>query len=159
MKERRTWLRSPRIAVPATAAGLFAWATLVPIVPWQARCYEEPVPGPYRPIFVEEVAAWLARQDVYHWRWDGVILLRILPLFDGNDVFDRGDTILNVNKISDDLENDVTIGGVLYPKPPAVREIEEEQRRSGSYDGFALCRAAIQVSPTDPPLPRDHADP
>ena len=148
---RRRRLRG--IITLLAVAATFTLLTLVPIVPWQARCYEEVVPGPYRPIFVDEVSAWLARQDVYHWRIGGIILLRVLPLLDGNEIFNRGDTILNISKISDELEQDVMVGGTLYRKPPAVKRVEEEQRTSGTYDGFELCKAAIQFSPTDPPLP------
>jgi hypothetical protein len=74
-----------------------------------------------------------------------------LPLFDGNEVFDRSHTLYNIAKISDRLEDDYTYDGVLYPKPPAVRELE--QQPLGTYDGIDLCRAAIQVSPLDPPGP------
>jgi hypothetical protein len=137
-----------------TAALLFALLTLVPIVPWQATCFEEPVPGPYRPIFVTSVSDWFSRRNVYHWRFGDLLLLRVVPLFDGDEHFDRDGVLLNVTGISDELEDDLTINGTLYPKPPRVRELQEEQRLSGVYDLREVCRAAIQPSPADPPLPR-----
>lgn len=135
----------------SAVVALFALLTLVPLVPWRARCYEVPVPGPYRPIFVDEVAAWLAQENVYYWRINDLILPRVLPLFDGNEVFDRRDVLLNINKISYSLEEDYTLNGVLYPKPPAVREVERQP--PGTWDGIDRCRAAIQLSPADPPVP------
>jgi hypothetical protein len=78
--------------------------------------------------------------------------LRVLPLFDG-EKFRRENTLYNTSKIALRLGNDVTIGGVLYPKPPALEQIEEDQRARGTYDGLKLCRAAIQPSPADPPVP------
>lgn len=51
------------------------------------------------------------------------------------------------------MEDDLTIDGVLYPKPPALLQVEKEQQERGTYDGYERCRAAIQFSPTDPPLP------
>jgi hypothetical protein len=155
---RPSWLRSRWAAALAILAALFFLLTVIPVVPWQARCYEEPVPEPYRPIFLKRVTAWLSQDDIYYWRIGDVILLRVVPLFDGkgrgpiiDDLFYRASTLLNIGKIQDMLEEDVTIDGVLYPKPPAVREVE--QRPPGTYDRRDLCRAAIQLSPTDPPVP------
>ena len=150
-RERARRLRSPSVAIGVGSAALLALLTLVPVVPWQARCYEVPVAGPYRPIFIEQVTAWLSRQDVYYWEINDVIFLRILPLFDGNQSFNRAGILQNISKISDRLEDDITIDGVLYPKPPAVKQLE--QRPLGTYDGIDLCTAAIRPSPTDPPLP------
>lgn len=153
---RTTWtrrLRSRWTIALASLAALFSLLILVPIVPWQAQCYEEPVPDPYRPIFLKGVTSWLSRQNVYYWRIGDTILLRVLPLFDGNERFNRGDVLLNIGTKSGYLENDVTIDGVLYPKPPALIQVEQEQQQSGRYDGFERCRAAIQFSPAGPPLP------
>ena len=125
------WLCSPWFGVPATAAWLLVLATLVPIVPWQARCYDEPVAGPYRPIFLAQVMAWLSLTDVYYWRFGDRILLRALPVFDGEYFFDRAGVLLYIAKISDRLQENVTIDGVLYPKPPAVKRVEEESKTKG----------------------------
>lgn len=133
---------------------MFALLTLVPGVPWRATCYEEPVPGPYRPIFVTLVSDWLSRRSVYHWRVGDRLLLRVVPLFDGDKYFDRDGVLLNVAGISDELEDNVTIDGMLYPKPPRVRELQEQQRLSGVHDLREIRRAAIQPSPTDPPVPQ-----
>lgn len=150
---RPGWLRSRWAIALAVLMTLFLFLAVIPIVPWQARCYEEPVPGPYRPIFLDSVTSWLSRQDVYYWRIGDTILLRALPLFDGNERFDRGGTLLNIGKIQSYLEEDYTLNGVLYPKPPALVQVEREQQERGTYDGLARCRAAIQFSPADPPLP------
>jgi hypothetical protein len=150
---RHDRLRSPLAITVMAALTLFLLVTVVPVVPWQARCYEEPVPGPYRPIFLREVTEWLSQEDVYFWRFGGIIMLRLAPLFDGNRVFNRENTIVNIAKISDMLQDSVTIRGVTYPKPPAVSQVEEEQRARGTYDGLELCRAAIRPSPADPPVP------
>jgi hypothetical protein len=77
-----------------------------------------------------------------------------VPLFDGDEHCDGDGVLLNVTGISDELEDDLTINGTLYPNPPRVRELQEEQRLSGVYDLREVCRAAIQPSPVDPPLPR-----
>jgi hypothetical protein len=146
-------LRSGWLIALAVLAALFSFLTVIPIMPWQARCYEEPVQGPYRPIFLKEVSSWLSRQDVYHWRIGDTIFLRIFPLFDGNKYFDHRDAILNIRGLMEDLERDITIDGVLYPKPPALIRVEQEQQASGRHDGLARCRAAIQLSPADPPVP------
>jgi hypothetical protein len=146
-------LRPWQTASAVAATLLFVLVTLIPVLPWQATCYDEPVPGPYRSIFVKEVAYWFSMQDVYYWRIDDVLFIRVAPLFDGNKRFDRAGVLQNSEKIARRLENDYWRDGVLYPKPPAVRQVEEEQRRRGVYDGFELCRAAIQVSPLDPLLP------
>jgi hypothetical protein len=132
---------------------LFALLTIVPVVPWQARCYEEPVPGPYRPIFVETVATSFAKQNVFFWRIGNTLFVRVFSLFDGYGNVTRGTIFLNLNKIIAMLANDITIEGVTFPKPPALKQIEEDQRARGTYDGLELCRAAIRPSPTDPPVP------
>lgn len=151
------WVRSGWGSTLLLAATVFCLLTVVPIMPWQARCYEEPVPGPYQPIFLDEVTAWLSQTDVYYWRINNIILLRILPLFDGHDIITRGTTLLNIQKISDMLADEVTIDGVLYPKPPAVRRLE--QQPLGTYDGIDLCTAAIRPSPADPPLRQASSQP
>lgn len=150
---RPGWLRSRWAIALAVLATLFLFLAVIPIVPWQARCYEEQVPGPYRPIFLKWVTTWLSLQNVYYWRLGDTILLRVLPLFDGNERFNRGDVLLNITGISDEFEDDVTTDGVLYPKLPALIQIEKERQERGTYDGIARCRAAIQFSPADPPLP------
>lgn len=144
---RRHWL----VAI-LTPLVLFSLLTLLPFMPWRATCYERPVPGPYRPIFLELVTSSLSKQSVYYWRFDGQVLLRLVPIFDGYDIIGRGTILMNIQKISGMLEEDTIIDGVLYPKPAAVRQVEEEQRERGTYDGFEICRAAIRVSPLDPPL-------
>jgi hypothetical protein len=148
VRRRRSWL-----IATLTAVVLFSLMTLVPVMPWHATCYEEPVPGPYRPIFLKLVTLSLWRQSVYYWRVDDIILLRLLPIFDGYRTIRRDTILLNMQKISDMLEEETVVDGTVYPKPPAVWQVEEEQRRRGVYDGFDLCRAAIQVSPLDPPVP------
>lgn len=152
--------RSGWLVALAFLAALFSFLTVIPIMPWQARCYEERTPGPYRPIFLREVTAALSQDNIYHWRIGDAILLRVVPLFDGkgqgpliHDIFYRASTLLNIGKIQGMLEEDVTIDGVLYPKPPALIEVEKEQQERGTYNGIARCRAAIQFSPADPPVP------
>lgn len=130
---------------------MFSLLTLTPVMPWQAACYQEPTPGPYRPVFVDRVASSFFRQGAYYWWLDDLILLRLVPVFDGYRSITRDTILLNIGKISDMLEDDATIDGVLYPKPPAVREIEA--RPPGTWDLRDVCRAAIRPSPTDPPLP------
>ena len=128
----------------------FALLAFVPVVPWQATCWDETVARPYRPIYTELVSQWLSITHVYHWQFNDVIYLRVLPIFDGDRVFDRGDAILNAGKISDYLSRDYTVDGVLYPKPPAVRELEA----AGDHgDTLEICKAAIEFSPLDPPVP------
>lgn len=133
------------------AAGTCLLLSAIPVMPWRASCYTEPVPGPYRPIFLKNVSEWLAGNDVYYWRLGDLILLRLVPIFDGYRSITRETILLNIGKISLMLEDDVTIDGVLYPKPPAVREIEA--RPPGTWDLRDVCRAAIRPSPTDPRLP------
>ncbi|MEK0085663.1 hypothetical protein [Benzoatithermus flavus] len=47
----------------------------------------------------------------------------------------------------------IATDGVLYPKPPALIQVEQEQQERDRDDGFERCRAAIQFSPADPPRP------
>lgn len=145
------WLRPGWSITLLLATTVFCLLTVVPVMPWQARCYEEPVSGPYRPIFLDEATVWLSQTGVYHWRINNIRLLCIFPLVDGYGSISRGTILLNIQKISDMPEDDATIAGVLYPRPPAVKQLE--QQPLGTYDGIELCTAAIRPSPTDPPLP------
>jgi hypothetical protein len=62
---------------------LFGFFSIVPIWPWWPSCYGKPIVGDYRDIYVDEFVRWLAEGEVYHWRFGDLVLLRLLPLFDG----------------------------------------------------------------------------
>ena len=151
LSRRFSALLSRRGALASLIGLTFLLLTVVPLMPYQAECFDETVPGPYRKVYVDNVAYWFRNIHIYYWRFGNTILLRVLPIFDGNAVFDRSDAILNTIKIADDLSEDVRRDGVFYPAPPAVKRLKAEH--PDTYRHVDLCRAAVRFSPTDPPAP------
>jgi hypothetical protein len=150
MSRRQQPRRRRLLWIAAATATAFALLTLVPLVPWRTDCWGERVPPPYRPIYTELLTDWLSRTDVHYWRIGDTILLRILPVFDGKGVFNRKHVILNAGAIATYLEDDYTVDGVVYPRPPAVAAV---QQAGNPHYAVEICTAAIKPSPLDPPLP------
>jgi hypothetical protein len=98
------------------------------------------------------MAEWFSRTNVYYWRIGETILIRPLPLFDGEGSLDREHVILN-SRSSIYLAEDYTVDGVNYPKPPAVVEVEWTMTPGSERYAIEVCKAAIKPSPLDPPLP------
>ena len=121
-----------------------------PLVPYRPVCGDAEAPGPYRKVYVDQVDDWFEREGVFYWRIGNTILLPILHIT-SQQSWERFDPINDAEKISDDFENSITIDGVFYPSPPEVKRLR--RLSPGSYDLQDLCKAAVRVSPTDPPDP------
>jgi hypothetical protein len=106
---------------------LFGFFSTVPIWPWWPSCDGKPIVGDYRDIYVEEFVRWLAEDEVYYWRFGDVVLLRLLPLFDGTDLIPRRAVVPNgERKLAEALSEDQTIDGVLYRAPEEVKRLKKE---------------------------------
>ena len=63
----------------------------------------------------------------YDWRFGDLVLLRLLPWFDGTDLIPRRSVVPNgERKLAEALSDDQTIDGVLYPAPEAVTRLKRE---------------------------------
>jgi hypothetical protein len=110
----------------AVLAAVVLFAT-VPLWPWWPTCGGKPIIGDYRDIYVDEFTGSLAQGDIYFWRFDDVVLLRLLPAFDGTDLIPRRSVVASSErKLAEALSDDQKIEGVLYPAPDEVKRLKKE---------------------------------
>jgi hypothetical protein len=122
---RRRVVRWANVGAAVLAAVVFL--STVPVCPWVPTCGGRPIIGDYRDIYVDEFVRWLAEGEVYYWRFGDVVLLRLLPLFDGTDLIPRRAVVPNgERKLGEALSEDQTIDGVLYPAPEEVKRLKKE---------------------------------
>jgi hypothetical protein len=106
---------------------LFVFFSIIPVWPWWPTCGGELITGDYRDVYVDEFARYLAREGVYYWRFGNLVLVRVLPWLDGNELWGQEAVILNAEKkLAEALSDDQTINGVLYPAPEEVKRLKKE---------------------------------
>lgn len=117
---RARWLGSVALVLLVLA--------VVPLWPWRPACRCKTVWwGDLRNIYVHEFTYSLEHENVYYWRFGDLVLLRVLPWFDGNELWSRSDIIYNMEcKLAEALSDDETIDGVLYPAPELVTRLKVE---------------------------------
>jgi hypothetical protein len=123
------WLR--RVVRWAKLAGAVLAAIVlfstVPLWPWWPTCGGRLITGDYPDVYVDEFTDSLAQGDIYFWRFGDVVLLRVLPAFDGTDLIPRRSVVASSErKLAEALSDDQTINGVLSPAPEAVKRLKKE---------------------------------
>jgi hypothetical protein len=101
---------------------------IVPLWPWRPACRCATVwQGDLRDVYVDQFAGWLRQENVYHWRFGDLILLRVLPWLDRTQIWSRADAIYNGEcKLAASLSDDQTIDGVFYPAPETIKRLKVE---------------------------------
>jgi hypothetical protein len=113
--------------IGAALLTLFVFLSIVPVWPWWPTCGGKLITGDYRDIYVDEFARFLAREDVYYWRFGDLVVVRLVSWLDGNEYWGQRDIILNAEeKRANALSDDKTIDGVFYPAPEEVKRLKKE---------------------------------
>lgn len=100
----------------------------VPLMPWRPACRCSTVwSGNLRDIYVDQVVKFLKQENVYYWRFGDVVMIRVLPWLDGNELWARDEIIYDAEcKLAESLSEDRTINGIVYPAPEAVKRLKVE---------------------------------
>lgn len=78
-------------------------------------------------MYVDEFASWLRQENIYYWRFDDLILIRVLPWLDRVQIWTRSDAMYNGEcKLAASFSDDQTIDGKFYPAPEAVKRLKLE---------------------------------
>jgi hypothetical protein len=129
MRSSRGWrhrvVRWSKVSVGLWIA--FIFFSTVPVIPWRPSCGGKLIIGDYRDIYVGEFAKALTRDNVYYWRFEDLLLVRLLPWLDGDEYWGQETVILNAErKLAEALSDDRTLDGVFYPAPEEVKRLKKE---------------------------------
>lgn len=109
------WFRRHRLLTASIVVALAS--PIVPLAPFVPECepdvryhVTERVWGWLTPEYRAAVKRILRLHEVYYWDAGGIILLRILPFFDGNRLFDQDDAVWDATyKAAGNLTSEVAI--------------------------------------------------
>jgi hypothetical protein len=115
-------------------AALFAATVLVPLRLYKPSCGDPTlsilggpprINGPLRPEYVEMLTRAMREEGFRFWRIGETILVPLLPIFDGNRIFDTWtDFVINTEwRIASSIANGYTVHGCA-PPPEAVRRLD-----------------------------------
>lgn len=139
-------------------------------MPWRPACRCPTVwTGDLRNVYVDQVAYWLHRDNIYFWRFGDLILLRVLPWLDRPEIQSRADVIYNTEcQVAQAVSEDLTIDGVHYEAPKSVERLRVEmadnigpdprfdaqgRRRIASDTRVALFCPLFRAAILEPPAP------